>query len=289
MLRAMNFRHLDLNLLRVFDVVMSERNLTRAASRLSLTQSAVSNSLKRLRESVGEDLLTRAAFGVRPTPRAEALWPAVRRALAELDDAFTPGEFDPGLKPIGFRIATGDAIAATLMPALVAQIETSHALANLRVLPLTTREPHGLLERGEADLAVGHFPETIAGLLAEGSSALLRHQRLYESEYVCVMRRGHLLAQEELTLDRFCAAHHLLVSFAWPGRSGVAAIAAQPTHRPDGEPVLHRWPGRCPQRLADRAAGLLRRGHRLPAGAGRARTADQAGRYPRRDGLAHAP
>ena len=214
MLRAMNFRHLDLNLLRVFDVVMSERNLTRAAARLSLTQSAVSNSLKRLREAVGEDLLTRAAFGVRPTPRAEALWPSVRRALAELDDAFTPGEFDPGLKPIGFRIATGDAIAATLMPALVAQIETSHALANLRVLPLTTREPHGLLERGEADLAVGHFPETIAGLLAEGASALLRHQRLYESEYVCVMRRGHVLAQEELTLDRFCAAHHLLVSFS---------------------------------------------------------------------------
>ncbi len=214
MLRAMNFRHLDLNLLRVFDVVMSERNLTRAASRLSLTQSAVSNSLKRLRESVGEDLLTRAAFGVRPTPRAEALWPAVRRALAELDDAFNPGEFDPSLKPISFRIATGDAIAATLMPALVAQIETSQALANLRVLPLTTREPHGLLERGEVDLAVGHFPATIAGLLAAGSSALLRHQRLYESEYVCVMRRGHVLAQEELTLDRFCAAYHLLVSFS---------------------------------------------------------------------------
>ena len=210
----MNFHTLDLNLLRVFDSVMAERNLTRAAQRLSLTQSAVSNALKRLRDSVGEDLLTREAFGVRPTPRAEALWPAVRRALGELSAAFEPGEFDPRHQAIAFRIATGDAIAATLMPNLVTQIESVQALANLRVLPLTTREPQSLLERGEADLAVGHFPETIELLHAQGSSALLRHQRLYESEYVCVMRRDHPLAQQELTLERFCAAHHLLVSFS---------------------------------------------------------------------------
>ena len=210
----MNFRNLDLNLLRVFDVVMSERNLTRAAKRLALTQSAVSNALKRLRDSVGEDLLTRAAFGVRPTPRAEALWPAVRTALAGLGDVFEPGDFDARLNPIGFRIATGDAIAATLIPSLVVQIESERALTNLRVLPLTTREPQLLLERGDADLAVGHFPETIASLSSQGSSALLRHQRLYESEYVCVMRRGHPLAQVELTLQRFCDAHHLLVSFS---------------------------------------------------------------------------
>jgi DNA-binding transcriptional LysR family regulator len=151
---------------------------------------------------------------MRPTPRAEALWPIVRQALAELRDAFDPGEFDPHLKPVGFRIATGDAIAATLMPPLVTQIEGSHALTNLRVLPLTTREPLALLERGDADLAVGHFPETIASLRAQGTSAQLRHQRLYESEYKCVMRRGHPLAATPLTLDSFCAAHHLLVSFS---------------------------------------------------------------------------
>ena len=214
MLPGMNFRALDLNLLRVFDVVMSERNLTRAAQRLALTQSAVSNALKRLRETIGEDLLTRAAFGVKPTPRAEVLWPIVRQALSDLGEALDPGEFDPRAKPVGFRIATGDAIAATLMPSLVAQIEAGQAQANLRVLPLTTREPESLLERGEADLAVGHFPETMATLSAQGPNALLRHQRLYESEYVCVMRRGHPLAEGELTLERFCAAHHLLVSFS---------------------------------------------------------------------------
>ena len=75
---ALNFRTLDLNLLRVFDVVMAERNLTRAAERLAITQPAVSNALKRLRESVGEDLLTRAPSGVKPTPRAERVAPGPR-------------------------------------------------------------------------------------------------------------------------------------------------------------------------------------------------------------------
>ena len=102
---ALNFRTLDLNLLRVFDVVMAERNLTRAAERLSLTQPAVSNALKRLREAVGEDLLTRSAHGVVPTPRAEALWPEVRSALGRLRGVLAPGEFDPAADAANFRIA----------------------------------------------------------------------------------------------------------------------------------------------------------------------------------------
>ncbi len=122
MATALNFRTLDLNLLRVFDVVMAERNITRAAERLSLTQPAVSNALKRLKESIGEDLLTRSAFGVKPTPRAEALWPEVRRALGHLHAALAPGEFDPAVDPATFRIAMADATAALFTPPLVAQI-----------------------------------------------------------------------------------------------------------------------------------------------------------------------
>src|ERR1700712_1391232 len=159
---ALNFRTLDLNLLRVFDVVMAERNLTRAAERLSLTQPAVSNALRRLKESVGEDLLIRAPWGMKPTPRAEALWPEVRTALGHLRAALAPGEFNPQTDAASFRIAMADATAAMFMPPLVSQIEQSDALANLRVLPLTTRDPSTLLERGDADLAVGYFPEAVA-------------------------------------------------------------------------------------------------------------------------------
>jgi len=79
-----NFRTLDLNLLRVFDEVMAERNLTRAAHNLSMTQPAVSNALKRLRDQLGDDLLRRSGYGVEATPVALALWPTVRDALSQM-------------------------------------------------------------------------------------------------------------------------------------------------------------------------------------------------------------
>ena len=210
----MNFLTLDLNLLRVFDAVMAERSITRAAVRLSLTQPAVSNALKRFRESVGEDLLIREAYGVRPTPFAERLWPQVRVALGGLRDAFERKEFDPQTHAANFRIATADATAATLLPSVIADIEMAQAQVNLRVVPLTTRDPRGLLDRDEVDVAVGHFPEAVAALTAQGTDATLRRLRLHESEYVCVMRRRHPLAKQALTLDAFCEAHHLLVSFS---------------------------------------------------------------------------
>jgi DNA-binding transcriptional LysR family regulator len=210
----MNFKTLDLNLLRVFDAVMAERNLTRAAARLALTQPAVSNALRRFRESVGEELLTRVAYGVVPTPYAERLWPQVRAALDQLRNALDPGEFDPQRDAVSFRLAMADATAAVLLPPLIDHIEGGQALVNLRVVPLTTRDPRALLERGDIDVAVGYFPEAIADLATRGEHSELHHQRLNESEYVCVMRRGHPLAQSELTLDAFCEAHHLLVSFS---------------------------------------------------------------------------
>lgn len=210
---TLNFRTLDLNLLRVFDVVMAERNLTRAAERLSLTQPAVSNALKRLKEAVGEDLLTRVATGVRPTPRAEALWPEVRDALVHLRAAFAPGEYNPKTDTANFRIAMSDASAALWLPALVAEIESSQALANVQVLPLMVRDPGELLERGNAELAVGDFSETISTAMREGVDSPLRSTHLRDSDCVCVMRRDHPLATSELTLDAYCSADHLLVNF----------------------------------------------------------------------------
>jgi DNA-binding transcriptional LysR family regulator len=208
----MNFRTLDLNLLRVFDALMSESSLTRAAEVLAITQPAASHALKRLNAAVGEALFVRNAFGMTPTPKAEAMWPQVRNALAALQQALAPGEFDPQSQAVNFRLAMTDATAALLTPALVAVIEREKALCNLRVLPLTTHEPRRLIQQGEVDLALGHFPETITALLAAGRDSTLRHARLYDTRYVCVMRRGHPLADRPLTLDAYCQAHHLLAS-----------------------------------------------------------------------------
>jgi DNA-binding transcriptional LysR family regulator len=209
-----NFRTLDLNLLRVFDSVMSEGSLTRAAETLSLTQPAASHALKRLHQAVGEPLFVRTAFGMKPTARAQALWPQVRSALDALRHALAPEDFDPLTEAANFRIAMADASAAMLAAPLVRAIEDRQAQVNLRVMPLTTRDPRQLLQDGEADLAIGHFPEAIAALVAAGSQATLRHRRLHETHYVCVMRRGHPLAEAPLTLDVYCQAHHLLVSFS---------------------------------------------------------------------------
>jgi DNA-binding transcriptional LysR family regulator len=212
-----NFRTLDLNLLRVFDQVMAERNLTRAAKNLAMTQPAVSNALNRLRDALGDKLVTRSGYGVEPTPKALALWPSVSDALRQLESALTPGQFVAAKASNNFVLAMADATAAELVPGLVEIIERDAPGISMRVLPLTTRDPRRLLDEGAIDLAVGFFPAVLADLTAQsqaGGVASFDHQRLYEGHYVCVMRRDHPLARGPLTLDRFCKAHHLLVSFS---------------------------------------------------------------------------
>jgi DNA-binding transcriptional LysR family regulator len=212
----MNFRTLDLNLLRVFDEVMAERNLTRAAAKLAMTQPAVSNALKRLRDALGDELVVRSGYGVEPTPMALSIWPAVRDALGQLRTTFTPSTFVPAEANTHFTLAMADATASLVIPPLVAIIEREAPGISLRVLPLTTRDPRQMLATQDVDVAVGHFPGAIAAVSVEeiqpDSAPTFGHRRLYSSHYACVMRRNHPLAGTELTLDAYCAAHHLLVS-----------------------------------------------------------------------------
>lgn len=225
----MNFLTLDLNLLRVFDAVMIEQNLTRAADKLAMTQPAVSNALKRLRHSLGDELLIRTAYGVKPTPRAELLWPVIRSALANLESAIAPKNFDLAQAQATFRMAMADATAALWLPSLVRAIEGTANGVNVRMVPLTTREPRPMLMRGDIDIAVGYFPGVVAQLAAGqgASNSAIRHERLYSGHYVSVMRRDHPLAQAELTLDNYCQARHLLVSFSGRAHGLVDEALAQ--------------------------------------------------------------
>ena len=221
----MNFLTLDLNLLRVFDIVMSEQNLTRAAHRLAMTQPAVSNALRRLRESLGDDLLIRTAHGVKPTPHAEELWPAVRAALAGMEAAIIPQRFDVAQAQATFRLAMADFTASLLLPSLMRAIKLEAPGINVRMIALTTRDPRRLLLESDVSIAIGFFPGVVAQLTSgQGDAPPIRHQRLYTGEYVCIMRRGHPLADTELTLDAYCAAEHALVSFS--GRAHGAADEA---------------------------------------------------------------
>jgi DNA-binding transcriptional LysR family regulator len=225
----MNFLTLDLNLLRVFDAVMTEQNLTRAAGRLAMTQPAVSNALRRLRDALSDELLIRTAHGVKPTPRAETLWPAVRQALSDLEEAVMPDQnFDLAKAQNTFRIAMADATAALWLPTLVRSIESEAAGIRVRMVPLTTREPRPMLLRGDIDLAIGFFPGVVSQLAGgQASVSPIRHEQLYSGQYVCVMRKDHPLAEKELTLDDYCGANHLLVSFSGRAHGLVDEALAQ--------------------------------------------------------------
>jgi DNA-binding transcriptional LysR family regulator len=230
-----NFRTLDLNLLRVFDEVMAEKSLTKAARNLSITQPAVSNALRRLRETLGDDLVRREGHGITPTPFALMLWPNVRQALDQLQTALVPQLFIPAEARNAFVLAMADATAAELMGGLAQELEHHAPKVSIRVLPLTTRDPRNLLNEGVVDLALGYFPAVLADLTAKaqsGEAVAFEHQRLYDGEYVCVMRSGHPLAQKNITLDEFCNARHLLVSFSGrPYGFTDEALASMGRHR----------------------------------------------------------
>ena len=226
--RPINFRTLDLNLLKVFDVVMAERNVTRAAARLAMTQPAVSNALRRLRESTHEDLFVPTSTGMTPTAHAQTLWPTVRASLDGLRDAFEPQGFDPTLDARTFTLAMADATAALFVPPLADGLQRAEAKVDLRVVPLTSRDPRPMLEHGQADVALGFFPDANAAIEADGDAGVVCRDRLYECEYVGVMRRDHpLAAPGALTLDAYCAADHLRVSFAGRPRGFVDEALAR--------------------------------------------------------------
>jgi DNA-binding transcriptional LysR family regulator len=211
----MNFHTFDLNLLRTFDAVMTEQNITRAAERLSTTQPAVSNALKRLREAVNDEILVRTPRGMKPTARAEEIWPTVRSALAALEGTLSPQHFDISTAKASFRIAMADSTANLLLPQLMERVRNEAPEIDIRMVPLPGRDPRPQLLNADADLAVGSFPGIVAQL-REGQQrdVTLHHRRLYSGEPMCIMRKGHPLAQQELTIDRYCDALHLLVSFS---------------------------------------------------------------------------
>jgi DNA-binding transcriptional LysR family regulator len=216
-MQSQDFQALDLNLLRVFDAVMAEGSLTRAAEKLALTQPAVSNALRRLRSALDEELFVRQGHGVQPTPRALLLWPVVRDALGNLQRNLVPETFNPQTATLSLVLAMADATAGILVPSLVSILEREAPHLSVRIVPLTTRDPRALLDAQTAGMAVGHFPAVLSDLTARAQSGHLvqhEHRRLYDGEYVAVMRKHHPLALMPLTLEHYCAARHALVSFS---------------------------------------------------------------------------
>jgi DNA-binding transcriptional LysR family regulator len=127
----------DLNLLRVFDVLLEERNVTRAGARLGLTQSAVSHALNRLRYALNDELFIRGPSGMQPTPRALEMGPQVHAALNQLQAALTYPDFDPRRSERQFTVAAGSYACGVLAPPLVGRLAQEAPLAELVILERT--------------------------------------------------------------------------------------------------------------------------------------------------------
>jgi DNA-binding transcriptional LysR family regulator len=196
--------HIDLNLLRAFDALLAERNVTRAARRLGIGQPALSHALGRLRDVLGDPLLVRTPKGMVPTARALALEPIVRSSLADLDRAiFTPPAFAPQASRATFVVAASDYALFLLLPKMAELLQHEAPNVTLDVRPIVTWPPR--FDDGELDLALGPAAFT------ESSDGLFR-QRLFDERFVCLVRKGHPLAKGKVTVERFLAFPHALIA-----------------------------------------------------------------------------
>lgn len=213
-----NMNRLGLKLLLVLDALLAERNVTRAAAKVGLSQPAMSNALARLRDALDDPLLVRTPQGMVPTPRAEALAAPLARALADLERAFTvPEPFDPSTSTRCFNIAATDYMELTLLPRLMAALRGMGATVQVALLPLAEPSWAEALADGALDLTlavVGRAPER------------LRSRRLFDEAFACLLRRDHPAAAAPLTLERFVELPHLLVS-PRGGRRGIVDEALE--------------------------------------------------------------
>lgn len=217
-----DLRTLDLNLLKTLDALLDERSVTRAAARLALTQPAVSGMLNRLRDNFNDPLFIRAPHGIVPTARAEELAAPVKRILADIDVLLQPVTFDPLTARLTFTLAATDyALRAVVVP-FIAALKVQAPGIRVRVVPVESDRLAARLEQGKIDLAL---------LTPHTTPDELHSRALYDERYVCMMRADHPDAGKPLSLDRFCALEHVLVSYEGESFRGVTDDALEKVAR----------------------------------------------------------
>src|SRR6267154_1900836 len=158
-MRTTHLRQADLNLLVVFAAVAEERNITRAASRLLLSQPAVGRALQRLRDTFHDDLLIRTANGYEPTPKGQRLLQELATMLPRLDRLMAGGDFDPSTEDATFRIAATDHAAYVLAPPLCNSVLSKSTKLDFSFVPLHAGQ-YEALEKGRLDLVLNADHDT---------------------------------------------------------------------------------------------------------------------------------
>jgi DNA-binding transcriptional LysR family regulator len=196
----------DFNLLRVFEILMEERQVTGAAKRLNLTQSAVSHALRRLRKLFDDPLFLRGTGGLTPTARAEEMAPDIRDGLNQLRRALSPAPFDPASSARRFTIAAGSYFCDLFVPTIVEHVRRDAPSASLRFVPVT-EQLVSLLDQGSVDLVLGGLPDASARLIEEP---------LFEEEIVWVSAASNPVAPHAIDMAALEAMPRVTISIPRP-------------------------------------------------------------------------
>lgn len=204
----MNLDHIDLNLLVYLDVLLRERNVTRSASVLGITQPAMSNGLRRLRDTFSDPLLVRTSEGMMPTERALVLQPLLRQILASIEQVVDPGtEFDAQSSERVFRIMTSDYGESTLIPHVLSRIAEEAPGVVLDILTPSDMSFQEV-EQGQVDLVINRF-DTLPQAFHQTT--------LWQDTFSCLVSVENPIANT-FTLENYLVANHV-----WVSKTGMGA------------------------------------------------------------------
>ena len=214
-----NLARVDMPLLLLFEALLAEGNLTRAAARIGMTQPSASKALDRLRDLFADPLFLRAPGGMRATPRALAvageLTAVIERVRALVAEAVP---FDPATAEGALRIAMSDAAEYAVLPRLLAMLEQAAPGIVLKARPLDKDRALADLDTGRLDTVIGVFPEL---------PPRMRSEALFAERFVCLARQDHPALRDGLTLEAYAALPHLLVTLRDDARGAVDEALAR--------------------------------------------------------------
>ncbi len=203
-IHAMNIRSVDLNLLVVFDAMATHHSVNRAAQAVGLSQPAASAALSRLRTLFNDPLFVRTGSSMEPTPRAQKLAPTVRKVVETIaTEILAPNDFDPATADRSFTIVTPDIGEVSFLPGVLRRLRQEAPQVQLKAISRAREAAAGALESGEADLAVGFFPDL--------HKAGFFQQALFRSSYVCIACARNEAAPARMTRRQFLEARHIRV------------------------------------------------------------------------------
>ena len=212
----MELKDIDLNLLVIFNQLLTERKVSKVAENLGLGQPAVSNALARLRKLFGDKLFLRTSSGMQPTPLADQLSESISYALGMIHGAINvKNSFDPATSKRSFSVGMTDIGEIYFLPLLMEKLQKVAPAVSISTVRNTTINLKDSMEAGHVDLAIGLLPQLKAGFF---------QQRLFTQQYVCMFRQGHSLDKKKVLASDFFAADHVAIVSAGTGHGIVDEI-----------------------------------------------------------------